>query len=58
MNRLAPLIVRRAPAYAMTALAPSRAQTVAQEQPSLSGELRLFATSFTAGIVFFGTYLA
>ena len=60
MNRLAPLIVRRPRAIALAAAMPAPhfgfAEPVAA--PAVSEDLRLFATSFFAGLVFFGTYLA
>ena len=60
MNRLSPLIVRR-PAEHAFAL-PRRTARVEfrpfGEPPPSAGEWRLFATSFLAGLVFFGTYIA
>lgn len=60
MNRLAPLIVRRPRTVAVAA--PYRAQSgapaVSLAAPVLSDDLRLFATSFLAGLAFFGAYLA
>jgi hypothetical protein len=60
MNRLAPLIVRRPRtlAFAAAAPAPRRAFAAAPELPPPSDELRLFATSFVGGLVFFSTFLA
>ena len=60
MNRLAPLVVRRPRAIALSAAMP--AARLGFERPVESSrsseELRLFATSFLSGLVFFGTYLA
>ena len=56
MNRLAPLIVRHAGAYAPELmLTPDLA-----EQKASSGleDLKLFATGWLSGLVFFGTFLA
>lgn len=60
MNRLAPLIVRR-PRIAAVAAVPRLARTDFRpfgEPPPSAGEWRLFLTSFLAGLVFFGTYIA
>lgn len=55
MNRLSPLVARRSrPAFA--ASRPIARAT--QAEPVPSGDLRLFATHFVAGLAFFGTYLA
>jgi hypothetical protein len=60
MNRLAPLIVRRPSAFALPAV--PRLERVEfrpfGDPPPSAGEWRLFLTSFLAGLVFFGTYLA
>ena len=72
MNRLAPLVARRpAPVFGMAARGhgPSvgavdrRAAVRAQfkpfgDPPPSASQWRLFATSYLAGLVFFGTYLA
>jgi hypothetical protein len=60
MNRLAPLIVRRSGrfAYAASAIELRPAFERSCEAPATSEEVRLFATTFLAGLVFFGTYLA
>ena len=60
MNRLSPLIVRR-PRAALLAAAPAAPRVEFRpfgEPPPAASEWRLFATSFLAGLVFFGTYLA
>lgn len=58
MNRLAPLIERR-PRYAAIARpAPRPAFRPFGDPPPSAEEFRLFATTFLAGFVFFGTYLA
>ncbi|HYJ29041.1 MAG TPA: hypothetical protein VEW25_01710 [Allosphingosinicella sp.] len=57
MNRLAPLVVRRPRTLAMAAAMPV-ARMPAAAAPAVSDDLRLFASSYLAGLVFFGTYLA
>jgi hypothetical protein len=60
MNRLAPLIVRRSALLAGAAsprIAAAR-QPDTVSAPTGSDDLRMFATSFLGGLVFFGTYLA
>ena len=54
MNRLVPLVAR-APARS----GPARAWAVnpQPEAPAQSDDLRLFATAFLGGLVFFGTFL-
>jgi hypothetical protein len=56
MNRLTPLIVR-CPRHAFAAPMPMAAAPPEAEREG-SGDLRLFATHFVAGLAFFGTYLA
>ena len=58
MNRLSPLIARRPRAAAIALSAPRAHFAPSAEAPALSPDLKLFATSFLAGLVFFGTYLA
>ena len=60
MNRLEPLIARRPRAFAHAAAMPSPRHAFERraETARSSEELRLFATSFLSGLVFFGTYLA
>jgi hypothetical protein len=60
MNRLAPLIVRDRRAFAGT-VAPAAPRAPFRpfgDPPPTADEWRLFATTFLAGLVFFGTYLA
>lgn len=59
MNRLSPLIVRRP--TAMAGAAAPQLWFAADPAPAASADLedvKLFAISFLAGLVFFGTYLA
>ena len=63
MNRLSPLIVRRVgPAAAAAAVPAPQAEEFATPFEILSAaapdDLKLFATGFLGGLVFFGTYLA
>jgi hypothetical protein len=65
MNRLAPLIVRYPPLWAASASAarplPDADLAVSQwldSAPGWAANLRLFATAWLAGLVFFGTLLA
>jgi hypothetical protein len=60
MNRLSPLIVRRSAAFALPAAPRYRRVEFRPfgDPPPSAGEWRLFATSFLAGLVFFGTFLA
>jgi len=60
MNRLSPLIVRRPRVLAFAALRPSPRVEFRPfgDPPPSADQIRLFATSFLAGLVFFGTYLA
>ncbi|HEX8216214.1 MAG TPA: hypothetical protein VF577_02000 [Allosphingosinicella sp.] len=60
MNRLSPLIERR-PAPVFGVAASQRAAAPFRpfgDPPPSAGQWRLFATSYLAGLVFFGTYLA
>ena len=60
MNRLAPLIARRPGSYAAAAaMAPQRPRFEPfGDPPPTASEWRLFATSYLAGFVFFGTLIA
>jgi hypothetical protein len=67
MNRLAPLITRyaRRPAPARALLLedalPSADEAVARflrSAPGWAGDLKLFATAWLGGLIFFGTLLA
>jgi len=60
MNRLSPLIVRRVGPLAAAAARPAGRVEFRPfgDPPPSADEVRLFATSFLAGLVFFGTYLA
>jgi len=60
MNRLAPLIVRRPRAIALAATYPAyrTASSDALAMPAVSDDVRLFVTSFLAGLAFFGAYFA
>jgi hypothetical protein len=58
MNRLSPLIVRRttrsAPAFAWS----DRARPSTEQVTSWIEDLKLFATFWLGGTIFFGTFLA
>ena len=56
MNRLTPLIVRRPP-LAASQFELWEAQVV-EQGPAILDDLRLFATGWLGGLVFFGTFLA
>ena len=56
MNRLAPLIVRQAGAYAPELLLTG--DLVEQKPGRALDDLKLFATGWLGGLVFFGTFLA
>jgi len=57
MNRLAPLITRRAgPRAAALPIAPSQAFAGAEPAAWLE-DLKLFATGWIGGLVFFGTLI-
>ena len=67
MNRLSPLIERRtAPVFGKAGTASAAAARPAVrapfkpfgDPPPTAGQWRLFASSYLAGLVFFGTYLA
>ena len=63
MNRLAPLIARSPEpvrAWAGRAPSPPRAATLAVDQAALgwTEDLKLFATAWLGGLVFFGTLIA
>ena len=60
MNRLSPLIVRRprSAAFAGGAVSAGWSARPIEDAPTGSGDLRLFATNFLAGLAFFGAYLA
>ena len=59
MNRLSPLIVRRAGRFAPAAAfaLPLRSYFEDVTVPS-NEDIRLFATAFLGGLVFFGAFLA
>ena len=57
MNRLAPLIVRRPPAATLARPIAWDRDTLEQASDILD-DLRLFATGWLGGLVFFGTFLA
>ena len=57
MNRLSPLIARRTGAYAM-ALPLDWSPELSDEQSRLIEDVKLFATGWLGGLVFFGTFLA
>jgi len=60
MNRLSPLILRGPPssAAALALPGPSLPEAAGAADRPGADDLRLFATSFLSGLVFFGTYLA
>jgi hypothetical protein len=59
MNRLSPLITRRGRPTSAAAAMPVRGGFPRFDgRPASADDLRHFATSFAAGLVFFGTYLA
>jgi hypothetical protein len=63
MNRLAPLVCRADPRPGPARLAavgppPLRAEFEPEAGASLVDDLRLFATGWAGGLVFFGTMLA
>lgn len=58
MNRLSPLIVRRVGPMAAAAPLPSRAYDWEEDeeaQSALLEDLKLFATGWVGGLIFFGT---
>ena len=56
MNRLTPLIVRRSPPAARAI--PLEWSVSLEQQSQILDDLRLFATGWLGGLVFFGTLLA
>ncbi len=58
MNRLSPLIVRRAGRFGKPASFVSPAVAVAAEIPNHFEDLRIFAQTWLGGQVFFATYLS
>lgn len=61
MNRLSPLIARRPYVFPAAAAAATAARGRFEpfgDPPPTPSEWRLFGTSFLAGLVFFGTYIA
>jgi hypothetical protein len=57
MNRLTPLIVRRAETFA-PALQLELPGLTEEQHSELMNDLRLFATAWLGGLVFFGTLIA
>lgn len=57
MNRLSPLIVRRAGPYAAAVPLAGPAPFAAAEPAAWLEDLRLFATGWVGGLIFFGTLL-
>ena len=58
MNRLSPLIVRRTgPMAAAFPISTSRSFQEAAEPGGWLDDLRLFATGWIGGLIFFGTFL-
>jgi hypothetical protein len=55
MNRMAPLIVRRPEAWAATLPAEVAKPFAGTDAASWLKDLRLFATGWIGGLVFFGT---
>ena len=58
MNRLSPLIVRRAGPYAGAIPMAERKPFGAAEPAAWLEDLRLFATGWVGGLIFFGTLLS
>jgi hypothetical protein len=57
MNRLSPMIVRR-PGPTAVAISMTRPEPFAGAEPSRwLDDLRLFATGWIGGLIFFGTFL-
>lgn len=56
MNRLSPLIVRRVGPFAIAAQ-PDECLSLVAASPPLLDDLRLFATGWIGGLIFFGTLL-
>ena len=57
MNRLSPLIVRRVGLRAAAMPLPSSRPFTGAEPPQWLDDLRLFATGWVGGLIFFGTLL-
>ena len=57
MNRLSPLIVRH-PGPCARALPLEWPIVTPEQQSQLLDDLRLFATAWLGGLIFFGTFLA
>ena len=57
MNRLSPLIVRRVGAFAPRPIGEF-SDRAREERPDPLQDLKLFATGWVGGLVFFGTLLA
>lgn len=62
MNRFSPLIVRRVGRFAHPAIYPpaiySNVRDAAPSVPSIAEDLKIFATSWLGGLVFFATFLS
>lgn len=58
MSRLSPLIVRRAGPRAIAVPAPFSEPLAAAEPAVWLDDLRLFATGWIGGLIFFGTLLS
>jgi hypothetical protein len=58
MNRLSGLILRRGGRWAVAAPLPAPIVVQSQSAPAWLDDLRLFATGWIGGLVFFGTYLS
>lgn len=58
MNRLSPLIVRRAGPYAAAISIVQPAPLAATEPAAWLDDVRLFATGWVGGLIFFGTLLS
>jgi hypothetical protein len=56
MNRLAPLIVRRAGRHASLGAPRLIEMPTAAQARSMLEDLRLFATGWLGGLIFFGTF--
>ncbi len=58
MNRLSPLIVRHARPYAGAVALPAPEPFTGAEPAAWIEDLRLFATGWVGGLIFFGTLLS
>jgi hypothetical protein len=58
MNRLSPLIVRRTARSAPALAWSDRGRPSAEQVRSWNEDLKLFATFWLGGTIFFGTFLA